>query len=322
MESVVAQIVVLLIFCCLTHIKTRILSLQLWMCHAVQAKLADFGLHKRVRKMVSSGALVPWSQETTYRGLEYEPSYYGGNLYLRRSAISNTNSTVDENSMHGSSLNGSLHRSSAAAAALEAEKAAAPPLQPAPGAPATVPAATGGGHQRASAGASSMTHGSGSFKSMNGSSLHSKTAAVDSSSASSAFMAQPLSTAFATGAGKTAMPQGADSCHVNSAGAFTPSDSAASFHHTTRAPSSPFSGAARLADGDDSAAAPALFTAQQQGLLDVVQAKSLGLLGKQEFVTHVLSAASAGPGLLKVSHHGEAPACLADTSVAGGQHLV
>ncbi|WIA29400.1 hypothetical protein OEZ86_011904 [Tetradesmus obliquus] len=72
------------------------------------AKLADFGLHKRVRKLVSSGALVPWNQDTTYRGADYEPSFYGGNLYLTKTAFSAAGSSKDEGSAHGS-LGGSLH---------------------------------------------------------------------------------------------------------------------------------------------------------------------------------------------------------------------
>eukprot|EP00775_Hariotina_reticulata_P010407 gene10407-10565_t len=263
------------------------------------AKLADFGLHKRVRKLVSSGSLVAWNQETTYHGNDFERSYYGGNLYLRRSAISTASSIIDENSVHSTSLNGSMHRNSAAAAALEPGKAAVPPLPPAWRASAAVPAAT------AVAASTINGSGSGSRKGLKSSSLRSKTAALDSST-SSPFPGQPLPTPFATCTASMAVPPSADDCNGNNGAAFTPSDSAASVHQTSRATSLPFANAGLLA-GDDDADAPAdavgaaaAWTVQQQGLLDVVQAKSLGLLGKQDFVTHVLSAAAAaGSGVLQ-----------------------
>jgi hypothetical protein len=86
----------------------------------LQAKLADFGLHKRVRKMTSSGALVSWNQETTYHGGEFEKSFYGGKLYLNKSAMSIASSMQDDDSVYNGSLSngnslhgGSMHNGSA-----------------------------------------------------------------------------------------------------------------------------------------------------------------------------------------------------------------
>lgn len=78
----------------------------------LQAKLADFGLHKRVRRMINNNMAVPWTQDATYHGIEYERSFYGGQLYLARSALS------DEGSIHGATA-------AAAAAAAVAAMAAA-----------------------------------------------------------------------------------------------------------------------------------------------------------------------------------------------------
>lgn len=104
---------------------------------SLQAKLADFGLHKRVRKMASSGALVAWNQETTYHGGDFDKSYYGGKLYLVKSAMSIASSAPDDDSMYngsmhgnGSSRGGSLHggsswhRAAAAGTALSPTAAA------------------------------------------------------------------------------------------------------------------------------------------------------------------------------------------------------
>lgn len=51
----------------------------------MQAKLSDFGLHKRVRRMLTSGTLVSWTADASYHGAEYERSYYGGNNYINLS---------------------------------------------------------------------------------------------------------------------------------------------------------------------------------------------------------------------------------------------
>lgn len=64
--------------------------------------------------MTSSGALVAWNQETTYHGGEYEKSFYGGKLYLSKSAMSIASSVQDDDSvyngsMHGGSRGGSMH---------------------------------------------------------------------------------------------------------------------------------------------------------------------------------------------------------------------
>lgn len=43
--------------------------------------MADFGLHKRVRRALATDTLVPWDADATYHGNDYEKSYYGGNQY-------------------------------------------------------------------------------------------------------------------------------------------------------------------------------------------------------------------------------------------------
>jgi hypothetical protein len=56
-----------------------------------------------VRKLTSSGALVAWHQETTYHGGDYEKSFYGGKLYLVKSAMSIASSMRDDDSVRGNS---------------------------------------------------------------------------------------------------------------------------------------------------------------------------------------------------------------------------
>lgn len=66
--------------------------------------------------MASSGTLVAWNQETTYHGGDFDKSYYGGKLYLVKSAMSIASSGPDDDSVYngsthgnGSSRGGSLH---------------------------------------------------------------------------------------------------------------------------------------------------------------------------------------------------------------------
>lgn len=56
--------------------------------HSAQAKLADFGLHKRVRAILQSGIALPWAQDVCLQGDACEKSYYGGNMYMASSASS------------------------------------------------------------------------------------------------------------------------------------------------------------------------------------------------------------------------------------------
>ena len=155
----------------------------------MQAKLADFGLHKRVRKMASSGALVAWNQETTYHGGDFDKSFYGGKLYLVKSAMSIASSMQGDdsvyngslsngNSLHGGSMHGggSMHRAAAASAALSAAndsaydatsqtangKAAAANASGKPPLPARPGSAGQSGAQQCSDSAASMSDSSGS----------------------------------------------------------------------------------------------------------------------------------------------------------------
>jgi serine/threonine protein kinase len=138
-----------------THTKTHTHTHTHTRTHS-QAKLADFGLHKRVRRVAASGALVAWDQEVTYHGDQFEKSYYGGRLYLHKSAMSVAGSSVagDDSSAHGSSHyssslhGGSMHGANGASAQLAASSAAAPGgggNQAGPDGPAGVAAAADGG---------------------------------------------------------------------------------------------------------------------------------------------------------------------------------
>jgi hypothetical protein len=243
----------------------------------IQAKLADFGLHKRVRRLVSSGALVAWNQDTTYRGADYEPSFYGGNLYLTsaKSAFSAAGSSRDEGGVHGSaggSLHGSLHGAGGARAALIAasnDTAAA------------ATAAEDGGGFGSSSGSGVLI---GRRRNTSVTDLQSLPEAPHDDAAAAA--------ASNSGLAKPPVYPGSQQQQVQE---LLPSSSQ---------PGAP--GASYVPHSDSATSiqqvAPVGLAAaqqqQQQHLMSAVRAKSQGLLGKQDFVTRVLS---AQPELLGVS---------------------
>ncbi|KAF6253037.1 kinase-like domain-containing protein [Scenedesmus sp. NREL 46B-D3] len=221
---------------------------------AATAKLADFGLHKRVRRLVSSGALVPWSQDTTYRGIDYEPSFYGGSLYLSaKSGFGGAGSK--ENSVHGSnggSMHGSLHGAGGARAALNA----------AGNGDATAGAAEDG---TAAAGGSVLL---GRRRNTSLSDLQSlpEAPAADGPARPPAYPGSQQQAQEAPAAGQH---------YLSNTSATLYSEPATS-------------SAQQAAPGGLGGAQQQ----QQQQLLSAVRAKTQGLLGKQDFVTQVLSARS------------------------------
>jgi hypothetical protein len=246
-------------------------------CASKQAKLADFGLHKRVRRLVSSGALVAWNQDTTYRGIEFEPSFYGGNLYLTstKSAVSAAGSSRDEGSGHGSaggSMHGSLHGAGGARAALNA--------------------ASNG------TAAAAAEDGSG-FGSSSGSVLIGRrrnTSVTDLQSLPEAPHDDDADPAAAASNGAPARPPVYPSSQqqqqvLQEQPSVGPPSVSSPTHvpHSDSATSIQQVAPGALADTQQQ---------QQQQLMSAVRAKSQGLLGKQDFVTRVLS---AQPDLLGVS---------------------
>jgi hypothetical protein len=239
----------------------------------LQAKLADFGLHKRVRKMTSSGALVAWNQETTYHGGDYEKSFYGGKLYLVKSAMSIASSAHDDDSvyngsMHGGSLRGgsvhgggSWHRAAAAGAALgTVNDSAYGALSPTAAADASVSNGQTGNRGVAAAGRPPLPY--------------------RPSSAPSGLLAPGGSDAQGAGAAAAAS---ADGGLCSEAQVTHTSDSAVSILDSNL-PSD--NGKQQL---------------QEQELLQgAVRAKSQGLLAKQDFVTRVLAVPSNSSALQKV----------------------
>jgi len=221
----------------------------------LQAKLADFGLHKRVRKMTSSGALVAWNQETTYHGAEFERSFYGGKLYLVKSAMSIASSMRDDDSVYDGSLHGggSMHGASMNGGSVHGGGSLH----------------GGAGWQRAH-GSSSGVLGLPPVPPAAGGSLPSSNKpplAMRSGSVAAA--------AGGGGGGGQGMGDGAGlKC---------------------------FDSAASISDSTAAAGSGKQQQHQQQELLNgAVRAKSQGLLGKQEFVTRMLSVSSSSTPLQQV----------------------
>jgi DNA polymerase IIIc chi subunit len=248
-----------------------------------QAKLADFGLHKRVRRLVSSGALVAWNQDTTYRGAEYEPSFYGGNLYLTnaKSAFSAAGSSRDEGSVHGSaggSLHGSLHGAGGARAALNAASN---------GNAATATAAEDGGGFGSSSGSGVLM---GRRRNTSVSDLQSLPEAPHDDAAAAAAAA-----ASNSGLAKPPVYPGSQQ-QQQQVQELLPSSSQPGAPGVSYVPHS--DSATSIQQVAPVGLAAAQQQQQQQHLMSAVRAKSQGLLGKQDFVTRVLS---AQPELLGVS---------------------
>jgi hypothetical protein len=80
-----------------------------------QAKLADFGLHKRVRAILKSGLALPWAQDVSLQGDACEKSFYGGNMYAGASAGAGAARGAFASSLYAAG--GSLHGGARAAAA-------------------------------------------------------------------------------------------------------------------------------------------------------------------------------------------------------------
>lgn len=204
---------------------------------------------------------MAWDQETTYHGADFERSYYGGNIYLtHRPTISTASSIIDENSVHGGSLHG--------------------------GGAFSRTAATGRPNgllidvlrDKSAGGAAAVAAGSQKPP------LY--PAAGTESAAAAPAAAPPAAEGYSLGAA-------AGDCTgcTQSMATVAHSDSATSI-----------SDAATAASVGDAPAqiGSSAFQQQQHHLMNVVKAKSQGLLGKQDFVTQVLSAA-ARPELLQVS---------------------
>lgn len=259
----------------------------LHLCHAFrQAKLADFGLHKRVRKMTSSGALVAWNQETTYHGADYDKSFYGGKLYLVKSAMSIASSMHDDDSvrngsMHGSSMHGgslhgggSWHRAGPAGAALgTVNDSAYGALSATAG--AAVDASVNGGNGVQPGGRAPV--GSGRPP------LPYRVSSASGGLSDAANGAQKLDVAAGTGGptGANGVLKGGVQCS-DSAGSIAAADSS------------------MPADKDKQQQQHL----QHELLQGAVRAKSQGLLEKQDFVTRVLSVPSNSTALQKVGCNG------------------
>jgi hypothetical protein len=242
----------------------------------LQAKLADFGLHKRVRKMTTSGALVAWNQETTYHGGDYEKSFYGGKLYLVKSAMSIASSVQDDDSVcngsvhGGSTRGGSMHgggswlKASAAGSALgTVNDSAYGALSPTAGGAADVSVSNGQTGNRGGAGAGRPP------------------LPYRPSSAPSGLLA----------------PGGGETQHGGAAAAASADGglySGVQVPHTSDSAVSILDSSLATDKGKQQL--------QEQELLQgAVRAKSQGLLAKQDFVTRVLTVPSNSSALQKVS---------------------
>lgn len=280
-----------------THAAVLLQSLQ-------QAKLADFGLHKRVRRMVASGTLVPWNQETTYHGIDYERSYYGGNMYLVKSAVSVASSVRDEGSLHGS-IGGSMHGHFTAGQGLGLKSSSTAPTIVAGGASSAAPPqhGKGGGLGGVLAGVQSKNSNGGGGDGVQQDSTKPPLCPCHGSApdgphvpsllemGGSRYSVLPHSRLEGNGSVQAYAVSEVPAAYPQALGGPVPhSDSATSIQQASAAGAA---GSAQLDDG------PFAQQQQQQQLMSALRAKSQGLLGKQDFVTRVLSAARSD--LLTVS---------------------
>jgi hypothetical protein len=108
-----------------------------------QAKLADFGLHKRVRAILKSGLALPWAQDISLQGDACEKSFYGGNMYASNHGRGAAAGAEGARAAFGSGLyglggaEGSMHRPTSYANLLGrvTEDGDAPPSGALPAAP-------------------------------------------------------------------------------------------------------------------------------------------------------------------------------------------
>lgn len=240
---------------------------------APQAKLADFGLHKRVRKMASSGALVAWSQETTYHGADYDKSFYGGKLYLVKSAMSIASSMRDDDSVYNGSLsNGnSLHGGSL--------------------------------HGNNSQHGGSM-HGGASWHRANAALMAANDSAyaLPAASAAGAGGTAGAAAAAPAGSGKPPVPPSLGSSSQAAGGAAAANGDAVGAGGGLKGVPQCSDSAASIADGSGAAVAGKGKQQQQEAEMvkGAVRAKSQGLLAQQDFVTRVLSVPSNSTALQQV----------------------